>query len=1222
MKMEFNFFSLLSKKNTRLWALGISLSTFLAIAIADFTNGGFEAGNLTGWTTSTYLNNTGVTVASPVENTQRSALNLSTGGTNYTSVVTGSGPESLTDAQVGSGGTLRIPLFGNSAARVNYTLTNSRNANGLTQQMTVTTADIDPADNKPHVRLVVAPVVEKATHTAAEQPYYFVRVRNISKGTTLFSTFKYSNQPGVPWKDSPSGLHQYTDWQLIDVSPGPGALDVGDVVEVEIIASRCQPTGHDGYVYVDGVGSFIPGLTVVGSGPEAANDDSDFNYTYNYRNGSSDAVSNATVTITLPTGVTFQSVSAAGATCSTPSIGSAGTISCNFGTVPKDATGSFSVTVHVNSGVTGYISHGDYNIDSDQTSSLIGPLVMTQVTSGVTYADLGVDLTDGVAAVGWGQSLQLTLTVTNNGPADVTGGTVTYTVPAELTGVTWTCSAGGAASCSASGSGSISDSVNIPSGDSVVYLIAATVVSGTGTSSVTNQASAAVPVGVTDNVSTNNLAVDEDEIGTLVNLTAEKNVAAGGTITSAPAAISCNASCLSETAPFLDGASVTLSAVAATNFVFNGWNGGGCSGTAGCTLTLSGDVTITASFDCTTGYYGASCTSQCPGSGNCSGHGTCDDGVAGAGSCSCDPGYSGADCSTYNPDTDGDGVNDGSDNCPLVSNSSQTDTDGDGTGDACDTDDDGDAVLDGSDNCPLVANASQTDTDGDGTGDACDTDDDGDAVLDGSDNCPLVANASQTDTDSDGTGDACDTDDDGDAVLDGSDNCPLVANASQTDTDSDGTGDACDTDDDGDTVIDGSDNCPLVANASQTDTDSDGTGDACDTDDDGDTVIDGSDNCPLVANASQTDNDSDGTGDDCDADDDGDGINDGSDNCPLVANSSQTDTDGDGTGDACDTDDDGDGIPDSTETTNDRDGDGIPNSLDLDSDGDGIPDSIESTPDQDSDGIPNYLDKDSDGDFISDTIERAGSDDFTPPSGIDADQNGLDDAFEPGGISPDPVDLDEDSDPDYLDVDSDNDGTSDSDEAFDNDNDGQPDTSPSGNDTDGDGIDDGMEQYDDPSSLPGYWRDSSNGENSCTSVPLTAKVNAAIKSAEAMNARAIQFSRKAEACGSVNLYQLRSDAAKNLRQFKSAINKRIGASTLSCPAYVCKTISTKPTKNKLRENLNNLYQRSLLAKLAAMQACPRTEPEDPTNNRKRSRDYLTDALQSLGKVPGSLTSCD
>ncbi len=80
------------------------------------------------------------------------------------------------------------------------------------------------------------------------------------------------------------------------------------------------------------------------------------------------------------------------------------------------------------------------------------------------------------------------------------------------------------------------------------------------------------------------------------------------------------------------------------------------------------------------------------------------------------PGALNADCPKP-VDTDGDGIVDGKDNCPLVANPDQKDTDGDKIGDACD-------------NCPLVANADQLDTDGDGAGDACDPAICGDGELD------------------------------------------------------------------------------------------------------------------------------------------------------------------------------------------------------------------------------------------------------------------------------------------------------------------------------------------------------------------------------------------------------------------------------------------------------------------------------------------------------------
>ncbi|WP_245693411.1 thrombospondin type 3 repeat-containing protein [Deferrisoma camini] len=123
-------------------------------------------------------------------------------------------------------------------------------------------------------------------------------------------------------------------------------------------------------------------------------------------------------------------------------------------------------------------------------------------------------------------------------------------------------------------------------------------------------------------------------------------------------------------------------------------------------------------------------------------------------------------------DTDGDGILDEQDNCPMVPNPDQADVDMDGVGDACQGqqgtvgepgDTDGDGILDEQDNCPMVPNPDQADVDMDGVGDACQDqstvgepgDMDGDGILDEQDNCPNAYNPGQEDIDLNGVGDAC-----------------------------------------------------------------------------------------------------------------------------------------------------------------------------------------------------------------------------------------------------------------------------------------------------------------------------------------------------------------------------------------------------------------------------------------------------------------------------------
>ena len=126
-----------------------------------------------------------------------------------------------------------------------------------------------------------------------------------------------------------------------------------------------------------------------------------------------------------------------------------------------------------------------------------------------------------------------------------------------------------------------------------------------------------------------------------------------------------------------------------------------------------------------------------------------------------------------NGDSDNDGVDEFSDNCPAVSNTDQADTDQDGQGDLCDLtpngDSDNDTIDQLDDNCPSISNVDQADIDLDGIGDLCDLtpngDDDNDGVDNLIDNCINSANAGQEDLDEDGVGNACDTDIDGDGVF-------------------------------------------------------------------------------------------------------------------------------------------------------------------------------------------------------------------------------------------------------------------------------------------------------------------------------------------------------------------------------------------------------------------------------------------------------------------------
>ncbi len=390
------------------------------------------------------------------------------------------------------------------------------------------------------------------------------------------------------------------------------------------------------------------------------------------------------------------------------------------------------------------------------------------------------------------------------------------------------------------------------------------------------------------------------------------------------------------------------------------------------------------------------------------------------------------------------------------------DNDGDGVPNSLDLDSDNDGI-------PDIVEAGGVDTNGDGFADD-DTDTDGDGLADVFDN---------DDTDGPTGTNACTP----------QPNCVLTNSTSILfDTNGDGIIDN-DGDNDGDGVVDyldldaDNDGIPDVVEAGGVDTDGDGLADNyIDADNDGfNDIVDGdvgndgvADNIANALVITGVDINGDGRPDDYPADDkDNDGILDqldldaDNDGIPDVVEAGGTDangdgriddyidTDGDGFSDVVDGDTDNDGVPDNTAQvliltgadgngdgrpdnypSNDNDGDGILNHLDLDADNDGIPDVVEAGGvDTDGNGIAdNFVDVDLDG--FNDVVDgdptnalAVGSDivgantaNATTLTGIDANNDGRPDIY-PND------DFDNDGILNQYDLDADNDGILDIEEA-------------------------------------------------------------------------------------------------------------------------------------------------------------------------------------------------
>lgn len=596
-------------------------------AQAGFVNGGFEDSTTmppNGWIHRTYTRSAVLPASPPVPN---STTGITLGQLGLSGAAVDNGVSAVVttpvfDVPSTNPGTLRAPRWGNNAFKLNDQ--GSRRASSIEQVATMTVADVDPIDNKVHIRFGMAPVLVDGGHGPTEQPYFYVEVRNITKNKVLFHTYNYANQSGVPWQTQSVGSYKYTDWQGFDISPGNGQLDVGDQVILIIYASNCEPSAaqHEARVYMDSVGAFMPGLAIAATGPSTTKPGEQVTYSYNYANNSGVIALGSKVRVAAPKTedglfTTFVPGSWP-ASCTGPHTGVAPRsdyLECEVGTnglLNDGQSGSFNVTYTVpagaaTSGPNAVVNNGDYDMRSDTASPFIGPLIKTNIVPAATpTTDLGVTVTNGgVSSYAPADTPVYTVTVTNHSASDVSGASVTQTLTG-VAGGNWTCTApvGSSATCgaTANGAGAIAtNTANLPAGTSLVYTYTGGTLTGAGTPANT-VVTVAPPAGTQDTQSSNNTAGLNTSVGTLRNVTANTTGPGTGHILAVPSGLACgNAGTACGTAgttqPVAQGDEVRLTPVAHAGSVFKGWTG--CTSTSGnvCVISVGGtDVTATAEF--------------------------------------------------------------------------------------------------------------------------------------------------------------------------------------------------------------------------------------------------------------------------------------------------------------------------------------------------------------------------------------------------------------------------------------------------------------------------------------------------------------------------------------------------------------------------------------------------------------------------------------------------
>ena len=206
------------------------------------------------------------------------------------------------------------------------------------------------------------------------------------------------------------------------------------------------------------VGSFAPALAwaqsadvfVTKTGNATVDAGSNLTYNITVFNAGPDDADNVSISDTLPAGTLFVTASQTGGpafSCTTPPVGSGGTVTCDVALLPALAPATFSLTVLVPAdAASGLVGTNTATVTSTTPDPDTANNSSSVTTTVATSADLFVTKT-GAPTVTAGTNLIYTITVGNPGPSDAQAVVVSDPLPAGTLFVTASQTAGPVFTC-------------------------------------------------------------------------------------------------------------------------------------------------------------------------------------------------------------------------------------------------------------------------------------------------------------------------------------------------------------------------------------------------------------------------------------------------------------------------------------------------------------------------------------------------------------------------------------------------------------------------------------------------------------------------------------------------------------------------------------------------------------------------------------------------------